>query len=86
MQFYGTVFREQGIRFAVVLVEPSVFQDKDRSYETRKKLAPVFPGMPIILMCRNSKKTPVFQGRGHIVDLLEDVDTNTICWDKYTVS
>lgn len=52
MTFQGAVIREQGVTFAVVMVQKHVI---DSSFEAGRAIAafqPVFPGLPVVA-CRS---------------------------------
>ncbi len=84
MKYDSAIIKEQGIRFALVKVDLSVIQHKNEADTVRKSLAPIFHSMPIVLMALDENRIPVFQGREHIVNLLEDVDLSSISWTRYT--
>lgn len=86
MKFQGAVIKEQGVKFAVVIVKKSVF---DNSFERDKALAsfsPFFPGLPVLLMAQDYSGNPSYYGRPDISRFLASVPLAAIPWKEYTVS
>jgi len=86
MQFDGAVIREQGVRFAIVVVKPHVLDSSSASQSARFSYSRFFPGMPIILMAQNSNGIPTYQGRTDIVRFLANLHPSRIPWKTYTVN
>lgn len=84
MTFEGAVIKEQGVTFAVVIVKPHVLNSTDRE-NVRNSFAPVFPGVPIILMAQDSRGTPTYHGKKDIAQFLANVHISQIPWKKYTI-
>lgn len=86
MQFEGSLVKEQGITFAVVIVKPHVLNSPDRE-ESRASFARFFPpGIPVILMAQDSRGVPTYHGRSDIVRFLANIDHRRIPWRRYTVN
>jgi hypothetical protein len=86
MQFDGAVIKEQGVRFAIVIVKPHVLNNSSASQSARFACSRFFPGMPIILMAQNSNGVPTYQGRTDIVRFLAKVHPYRIPWKTYTAN
>ena len=87
MQFEGALLKEQGVKFAIVIVKPYVLQNTFEADDARRSFAPFFePGIPIILMAQDSRGVPTYQGRRDIVKFLASIDHRRIPWKRYTVS
>ncbi len=87
MQFEGALINEQGQQFAITVVKGSVKAGGDRALrEAQASFAPVFPGVPIILMWQDARGIPEYYGRKDIVHFLAQIDPARIPWQRYTVS
>lgn len=85
MTFQGTVLKEQGVTFAIVIVKKHVVDVRSEAEKTIHSFQPVFPGIPIILMTQNTRGIPTYFGRRDIVQFLSNVPLNRIPWKKYTI-
>lgn len=83
MQFEGTVIKEQGVTFAIVVVKPYVLNSNTECDGARRNFRSIFPGIPIILMAQDSRGTPTYQGRADIVRFLSNVHLSWIPWKRY---
>lgn len=87
MQFDGSVIKEQGVTFAIVVVKPSVIQSVFEQRKMRNLLSGTFGyGVPIILMAQNNRGVPTYQGRKDIVNFLVKVAPSRIPWKSYSIS
>lgn len=86
MTFEGAVIKEQGVTFAVVIVKRSVLQIPGEADAVLTGFAPVFPGMPIILMAQNSAGVPTYYGRKDIAKFMAKVPLHAVPWKKYTLN
>ena len=86
MKFDGAVLRVRAVRFAIVVVKPQVIDSASASKIARLKSNKFFPGMPIVLLSRNSKGKPIYQGRLDIIRFLGKIDPSRIPWRTYTVN
>ena len=80
----GSVLKEQGVTFAIIIVQKHVLEfksDRDAALESCKKL---FPGMPIVLMAQDSMANPSYYGPEKIVSMLKGVSPEQIPWKEYT--
>jgi hypothetical protein len=84
MQIQGSVIKEQGVTFAIVVVKRYVVDSSHESNETIGAFSRYFPGMPVILMAQNSSGTPTYYGRRDIVGFLANVSIDRIPWKEYT--
>jgi hypothetical protein len=85
MTFQGAVIREQGVTFAVVIVQKHVI---DSSAEASRAIAgfqPVFPGLPVVLMAQDFRGAPTYYGRQDIARFLASLPLEAIPWKQYTV-
>ncbi len=83
MKFEGALIKEQGITFAIVVVKPSIVQNRIQALEAQNGFSTVFPGVPIVLMAQNSKGVPTYYGRKDIVQFLATISISRIPWKEY---
>lgn len=86
MQFEGALIREQGVTFAVVIVEQHVVANKYQAQQAIRAFAPVFPGVPIVLMAQDSRGRATYYGRRDIARFMSSMPLSTIPWKRYTLS
>ena len=85
-QIEGAVVKEQGVRFAIVVVKDDIIQDISKSQEAITAYRHVFPGMPIILLGRDSQGKSTYCGPEDIVNFLAEVDPERIPWRRYVIT
>lgn len=85
MKLQAAVILEQGVTFAVVVVNQSVTRYTSKIIRTRYQLSAFFPNMPIILMSQDNNGTPHFYGRKDIVDFLKSIRLSQIPWRNFYV-
>ena len=85
-QLMGAVIKEQGVTFAVVVVNRTVLNDQSQADKLIQMLGPPFGNIPVILMAQDAKGTPAYYGRPDIAKFLSTVPADSIPWKKYTLS
>jgi hypothetical protein len=87
MEFDGALVSEQGITFAIVIVENGIFYNSD-SYidQIRNSFVPFFPNVPIVLMSTDRKGRLVYHGRTDLTLFLAGLDFRKINWKHYSAS
>ena len=85
MKVQGSVIKEQGITFAIVVVKRQVVQNSNQANKALQSFGTLFPGMPVILMAQNYGGTPTYFGRRDIVRFLSKVPISAIPWKTYTI-
>lgn len=85
MQIQGSVIKEQGITFAIVIVKKEVLSSSNRE-SIRNSFISIFGNIPIILMAQDSRGIPTYSGRPDIVKFLAKIDFRRIPWKTYTVT
>jgi hypothetical protein len=90
MKIQGAVIREQGVTFAIVIVNPSAMYCDSEAEKTLINIQtgiPVFAGLPLILASQDSNGEFRYWGRQDIVDLLASIPDplSEIPWMEYTV-
>jgi hypothetical protein len=86
MRFEGALINEQGKRFAVVRVPESIFESKVKIQQERARYDEVFPDVPIILVCQDSKGRTRYHGKTEIVRFLSKVGSHRIPWREYRIT
>ena len=85
MVIHGSVIIEQGVTFAIIMVQPVITQYTVRSVQFRRAIQPYFPRMSIILMSQDKDGTPYYYGRKDIVEFLKTVPLDKIPWKTYHI-
>lgn len=85
MNFNAALIEEQDVKFAIVLVKPSVLTSSERE-SIRDSFIPIFGNIPIILASEDSKGYLKYHGREDIVKFLSNFHSNQIPWKTYTVN
>ena len=67
MTFQGSLIKEQGIEFAIVIVKSHVLSSPNIREEAREGFSRFFPRVPIILMAQDSRGIPKYHGRTDII-------------------
>jgi len=86
VQLQGAVIREQGVTFAVVVVQRHVVENRLMASQTVDQFGSVFPGMPVVLMAQDSRGTPTYYGRQDIARFMASVPLRAIPWRTYTLN
>jgi hypothetical protein len=86
MQIDGALITEQGVTFAIVVVKNHVLDSQSSANQARATFAPLFPGVPLVLMGQDGFGTPKYFGRPDIVDFLANIDPSRIPWRRYDVA
>jgi hypothetical protein len=85
MQFEGSVVKEQGVTFGIVVVKSYVLSSEHDKRQMINFGIRAFGMMPIILMAQDSRGTPTYFGRKDIVGFLSHISPARIPWKKYTI-
>ena len=86
LELIGSIIKEQGVTFAVVLVKKHVIDNRieaDRLIQSLK--LQIFQGMPVVLMARDTGRTQTY-GRNDIARFLANIDPGRIPWKKYRIN
>lgn len=87
MRFDGALIKEQGQKFAVVVVNPSVQVGGQQALQkAAASFAPAFGNVPVALMWQDAHGTPSYWGRRDIADFLAKLHISQIPWRTYTMS
>ena len=86
MKLQGTIIREQGVTFGILVVKQHVLQSPSERSTMQNLGAQVFGPIPIILMAQDSRGIPTYWGRSDIVRFLSSVPLSRIPWKEYTVN
>lgn len=82
MELTAAVIREQGVEFAVVLVNRQSTQPGTRE-ATARSVQPLFPGRMVLLCSQDSRGTPSYFGRRDLVQFLANMFMEQLPWKKY---
>lgn len=85
-QIQGAIVKGKDITFAIVIVKPPVIQSRSEIQDARNAYRHVFPGMPIVLIGKDSQGKTVYNGRKDIVSFLVKVDPRKIPWRRYIIT
>ena len=85
MTFEGALIKEQGIKFAIVIVKQHIINNSYNAKKAILSFQPAFLGSPIILMAQNSRGIPTYYGRRDIVNFLKNIPLQCIPWQKFSV-
>jgi len=86
MTFDGSVVKEQGVTFGIVLVKSYVLNSPSDREEMARLGTSAFGMMPIILAAQDSRGRFTYYGRNDIVKFLSNIDPGRIPWKHYTMN
>lgn len=84
--FQGAVVTEQGVTFAIAVVQPRVLQSTSVADDARRRFRSLFGGIPTVLMAQDGSGRPTYYGRPDIVDFLASIHISRIPWKQYQIS
>jgi hypothetical protein len=82
----GAVITEQGVTFAVAIVQPDVLSNRAECDAAVATFAAVFGGLPTIIMAQDAQGVPSYYGRRDLVDFMASVPLDAVSWSRYQVS
>lgn len=85
MNFDGAVVEEQGVTFAIAVVQRSLIDQPGKRDDAIIEFSATFGGLPTVLMGQDSWGTPTYYGRPDIVDFLSSIPMEAIPWQTYTL-
>ena len=85
MKGHVALVREQGVRFAVVVVRPSVMSGLRTERDDAVRAFSDELGVPAVLMMRDSRGTPTYYGRKDLVCALANVCLERLSWQEFTI-
>ena len=74
---------EQGVRFAVVVVSPSLMSGLRCERDGAVQVLSAQFGAPAVLMVQDSRGTPIYYGRPDLVGLLEERCPEQLPWREF---
>jgi hypothetical protein len=83
MKVIGSVMTEQGITFAVVQVQAYKVGTPQEAAETIQAYAPLFPGMPVVVMAIGKEAGPTYWGRDDLANFMAGVHPSSVEWRSY---
>ena len=86
MRIQGAVIKEQGVKFAVVVVKKHIVDNKFNADKAIRDFSPLFPGLSLVLAAQGHRGRFTYYGRKDISGFLASIDPLRIPWAEYTVS
>jgi len=86
MKFQGSVIKEQGVTFAIVIVKKHVIDNRPEAESAIRHFQPAFPALPVILMAQDSRGIPTYFGRPDIAKFMANVPIQAVPWKEYTIN
>jgi hypothetical protein len=85
MKMQGALIREQGVRFAVVVVKSHVLANRRQSKGLIEDLSPTFGGVPVVLMAEGAFGRARYFGRPDLVRFLSRISPASIPWREFDI-
>lgn len=85
MKGHVALVREHGVRFAVVVVRPSVMSGLKRERDEAVRAFSAEFGVPAVLMVQNSRGIPTYYGRPDLLGLLSTICVDQLPWQEFTM-
>lgn len=85
MRFQGAIVREQGVKFAIVVVKKHLIENRIEADRATASFRSVFLGMPVVLMAQDNSGRPTYYGRPDISRFLANKTLPAIPWQEYTL-
>jgi hypothetical protein len=83
MKVIGSVMTEQGLTFAVVQVQAYKVETPQEAAETIQAFAPLFPGMPVVVMAIGKEAGPTYWGRDDLANFMAGIHPSSVEWRSY---
>jgi len=74
---------EQGVRFAVVVVAPTLMSGLRRERDGAVQAFSAQFGAPAVLMVQDSRGIPIYYGRPDLVELLAELCPQQLPWREF---
>ncbi len=84
MSFDAALVREQGVTFAVVVVNNHAVSSDSERRKAMGAFGRQFPGIPIVLMAQDGTGRPTYWGRTDIVGFLAGVPFEALPWKRFS--
>ncbi|WP_298905240.1 hypothetical protein [uncultured Nostoc sp.] len=84
MKITAALVKEQGVRFAVVIVKNWLTNNLSERDDTAQAFQGYFPGYNIVLMSQDGQGRATFYGRPDIVRFLQRLPTHALPWKEFT--
>lgn len=85
MTFDGALIREQGVTFALVVVNHHVVQNRCEAARAISAFQPCFPGVPVVVVGQDNRGVPTYFGRPDIARFMASVPMSAVPWRTYTI-
>ncbi len=71
------------ITFAVVQVQAYKVETPQEAAETIQAFAPLFPGMPVVVMAIGKEAGPTYWGRDDLANFMAGIHPSSVEWRSY---
>lgn len=75
-----------GLDFAVVLVDPKLFQNKKEKEAFAEQAQSLFPGVPVALLSYDELKVTRYHGPDDVVAFLKQIRPVSLPWVEYSIN
>ena len=82
MTYDGTVIKEQGVTFGIIVVKPHVLDDITRRDRVVAQAAQAFGGIPTVLMAQQHSQARYY-GRPDLVRFMAGGPLAAVPWKRY---
>jgi predicted GIY-YIG superfamily endonuclease len=86
MRFQGSVLKEQGVTFGVVVVKKHVVDVPSQAREAIVGFSSAFGGIPTVLVAQDSSGRAYWYGRTDIINYMRNVPLSAIPWNWYDLN
>jgi hypothetical protein len=84
MIYRAALVKQRGIAVGVMSVEPRTVRSTSEAVKGQIAFAPVFPGLPIVLMAQDMAGDLTYYGCKDLVAILRKVPLDAIRWREYS--
>lgn len=86
MRFQGSVIKEQGITFGIVVVKQQILSNQQEANDLISRFGQAFGNIPVVLMAQDYRGRPSYFGRRDIAKFMASVPLSAIPWKEYTLN
>jgi hypothetical protein len=87
MTIEGSIIKEQGVTFGIVIVKKHAMSTNQQASDLRQSIQASlveFSDIPLILACQDERGVFSYQGRPDLVKFLANLQVSQIPWRRYT--
>ena len=86
MRIQGTVLKEKGVTFGIVVVKRHILNVPSQASDVISEASVLFGGIPVVLVAQESNGRPYWYGRTDIVNYMRNVPLSAIPWNWYDLN